>query len=241
MLRSSDYTFLIPGSALLGAMLIEVIDVVARLVIAPAELPIGIITAVVGAPVFLGILLRQQRRGGGGRSMVELRDVSFTAWCDARILRGRQPPVFRRGAVQRDSRSQWRREVDAPQDRDRNAQAQARATCATATVPCATIPGRRTLARPSGAPSCRSTWNSPSFPLAVEDVVLMGRYPHTTARVPRRRRDREIVERALELVELTGRSPPSRSTRRCRAGSSRRRSAGAGAGADLDGTTTRGP
>ncbi|HEY4102148.1 MAG TPA: iron ABC transporter permease [Gemmatimonadales bacterium] len=65
LVKSSDYTFLIPGSALLGAMLMEVIDVVARLVIAPAELPIGIITAVIGAPVFLGILIRQQRRSGG--------------------------------------------------------------------------------------------------------------------------------------------------------------------------------
>jgi iron complex transport system permease protein len=44
----------------------EVIDVVARVVIPPAELPIGIITAVVGAPVFLWILLRDQRQGGAG-------------------------------------------------------------------------------------------------------------------------------------------------------------------------------
>ncbi len=66
LLRSSDYTFLIPGSALLGALLMEVIDVVARLVIAPAELPIGIITALIGAPIFLWILLRQQRRGASG-------------------------------------------------------------------------------------------------------------------------------------------------------------------------------
>jgi iron complex transport system permease protein len=60
---SSDYTFLIPASALLGAFLMESIDVVARYVISPAELPIGIITAVIGAPVFLWILLRQQRAG----------------------------------------------------------------------------------------------------------------------------------------------------------------------------------
>lgn len=66
MLRSSDYGFLIPGSALLGALLMVVVDVVARLVIPPAELPVGIITAVVGAPVFLWILLLQQRRGSGG-------------------------------------------------------------------------------------------------------------------------------------------------------------------------------
>ncbi len=66
MLRSSDYGFLIPGSALLGALLMAVVDVVARLVIPPAELPVGIITAVVGAPVFLWILLLQQRRGSAG-------------------------------------------------------------------------------------------------------------------------------------------------------------------------------
>ena len=63
MLWSSDYTFLIPASALAGAFLMEVIDVIARFVISPAELPIGIITAVIGAPVFLWILLRQQRAG----------------------------------------------------------------------------------------------------------------------------------------------------------------------------------
>lgn len=61
MLWSSDYRFLIPASALAGAFLMEVIDVIARYVISPAELPIGIITAVIGAPVFLWILLRQQR------------------------------------------------------------------------------------------------------------------------------------------------------------------------------------
>jgi iron complex transport system permease protein len=65
MLRSSDYTFLLPASALLGAFVMEVVDVVARLVIPPAELPIGIITAVVGAPVFLAILRRQTRAGVG--------------------------------------------------------------------------------------------------------------------------------------------------------------------------------
>jgi iron complex transport system permease protein len=64
--RSSNYTFLVPASALLGAAFAEVVDVVARLVIRPAELPIGILTAVVGAPVFLLLLLRVQRRGDAG-------------------------------------------------------------------------------------------------------------------------------------------------------------------------------
>jgi iron complex transport system permease protein len=66
MLKSSDYDFLLPASALLGALVMEVIDVVARIIIPPAELPIGIITAVVGAPVFLLILMRQTRVGGVG-------------------------------------------------------------------------------------------------------------------------------------------------------------------------------
>jgi len=66
ILRSSDYGFLLPASALLGALAMEVIDIVARIMIPPAELPIGIITAVVGAPVFLWILLRDQRRGAAG-------------------------------------------------------------------------------------------------------------------------------------------------------------------------------
>jgi len=66
LVRSSDHAFLLPASALLGALLMVVVDVVARVVIPPAELPIGIITAVVGAPVFLWILLRQQRRGSAG-------------------------------------------------------------------------------------------------------------------------------------------------------------------------------
>lgn len=66
MLKSSDYKFLLPASALFGAITMEVIDIAARVIIPPAELPIGIITAVIGAPVFLWILLRQTRSGSAG-------------------------------------------------------------------------------------------------------------------------------------------------------------------------------
>ena len=41
-------------------------DIIARLIIMPAELPIGIITAIIGAPVFIWILLNQQRKGAAG-------------------------------------------------------------------------------------------------------------------------------------------------------------------------------
>ncbi|MFP4451702.1 MAG: iron chelate uptake ABC transporter family permease subunit, partial [Rhodosalinus sp.] len=56
-----DHRFLLPNAALLGAALLVGADILARSVIAPAELPIGIVTALLGAPVFLWILLR--RRG----------------------------------------------------------------------------------------------------------------------------------------------------------------------------------
>jgi len=56
-----DHTTLLPNAALLGASLLLLADMISRVIIAPAELPIGIVTAVLGAPVFLWILLR--RRG----------------------------------------------------------------------------------------------------------------------------------------------------------------------------------
>ena len=56
-----DHGPLLINAALLGASLLLGADVIARVIIAPAELPIGIVTAVLGAPVFLWILLR--RRG----------------------------------------------------------------------------------------------------------------------------------------------------------------------------------
>lgn len=57
-----DHRVVLPGAALLGATLVLLADVVARTVVVPAELPIGIVTAVLGAPFFLALLLK--RRGG---------------------------------------------------------------------------------------------------------------------------------------------------------------------------------
>ncbi|WP_375661813.1 MULTISPECIES: FecCD family ABC transporter permease [unclassified Bartonella] len=52
-----DHRYLIPCSALLGAALLIFADMFARLIVAPAELPIGIVTALFGAPFFLWILI----------------------------------------------------------------------------------------------------------------------------------------------------------------------------------------
>lgn len=55
-----DHRFLLPNAALLGATLVIAADMISRTVIAPAELPIGIVTATLGGPFFLWILLRNR-------------------------------------------------------------------------------------------------------------------------------------------------------------------------------------
>lgn len=54
----SDYRFLIPASALLGASFLILADALARTVAAPTELPVGVVTALVGVPMFVWLLRR---------------------------------------------------------------------------------------------------------------------------------------------------------------------------------------
>jgi iron complex transport system permease protein len=58
-LVGSDHKKLLPASVIIGATILLLSDLVARLLLAPAEIPIGIITSMVGAPVFI-ILLKKQ-------------------------------------------------------------------------------------------------------------------------------------------------------------------------------------
>lgn len=58
LLIGSDNKKLLPASMLLGALLLVLADMCARLILAPAEVPIGIITSLVGAPVFIILLKR---------------------------------------------------------------------------------------------------------------------------------------------------------------------------------------
>jgi iron complex transport system permease protein len=59
-----DHRQLLPTSALVGAAFVVVCDTIARTIIAPAQLPVGIITAVIGGPVFLLLLARNSRKAG---------------------------------------------------------------------------------------------------------------------------------------------------------------------------------
>jgi iron complex transport system permease protein len=56
-----DHRLLIPASALAGAIFLVITDLLARTILAPGEIPVGIITALIGAPFFLYLLRRSRR------------------------------------------------------------------------------------------------------------------------------------------------------------------------------------
>lgn len=68
LLWGSDHRFLLPASLLLGAAFLPLADTLARTASAPSEIPVGVITALVGVPVFVLLLVRRPpgpRRGMG--------------------------------------------------------------------------------------------------------------------------------------------------------------------------------
>ena len=58
LMGGADHRYLLPGSALGGAILLVLADLFARTVAVPAELPVGVVTALLGGPFFLWLLMR---------------------------------------------------------------------------------------------------------------------------------------------------------------------------------------
>ena len=61
LLIGPDHRWLLPVSALAGGILLLIADTLARVIIAPVELPTGILTAILGAPFFIMLLIQQRR------------------------------------------------------------------------------------------------------------------------------------------------------------------------------------
>jgi len=59
LIVGSDHRLVLPSSALFGAAFLSGCDLAARTVLAPVELPVGIVTAIIGGPVFLWLLFRR--------------------------------------------------------------------------------------------------------------------------------------------------------------------------------------
>lgn len=62
LITGPDHRSLLPLSALAGAVLLAVADLFARTQVAPAEMPVGLVTALLGAPFFLALLLQQRNK-----------------------------------------------------------------------------------------------------------------------------------------------------------------------------------
>jgi heme transport system permease protein len=58
---SSDHRYLVPLSALVGAALLLFADTVARIIVLPSEMPVGVLTSLIGGPFFLWLLIRQSK------------------------------------------------------------------------------------------------------------------------------------------------------------------------------------
>tara|TARA_R110002072_G_scaffold300522_1_gene478166 strand:+ start:7225 stop:8232 length:1008 start_codon:yes stop_codon:yes gene_type:complete len=63
MLAGPDHRYLLPASALAGALLLVVADALARVLVAPTELPVGVITTIVGVPFFISLLRKRHQYG----------------------------------------------------------------------------------------------------------------------------------------------------------------------------------
>ena len=57
-----DHRRLLPAAALAGALLLLVADTVARTIVAPAEMPVGILTSLIGGPFFLYLIVKNRAR-----------------------------------------------------------------------------------------------------------------------------------------------------------------------------------
>ena len=66
LLWGTDYRTILPLSGIAGATFLVIADLTARTVVSPIELPVGIITALVGSPFFVYLLLKAKRRMGNG-------------------------------------------------------------------------------------------------------------------------------------------------------------------------------
>jgi len=62
MTLGPDHRYLLPASAILGALFLLVADMFSRTLMAPAEIPIGLITAIVGGPFFIGLIVFRGQR-----------------------------------------------------------------------------------------------------------------------------------------------------------------------------------
>ena len=58
------HKYLIPCSAILGSIILVLADLISKTIIAPAQLPVGVITSSIGAPIFIWLIYNQRKKFG---------------------------------------------------------------------------------------------------------------------------------------------------------------------------------
>jgi energy-coupling factor transporter ATP-binding protein EcfA2 len=190
LLAGPDHRVLLPASVLAGASLLLFADLVARLALAPAELPIGIVTAFIGAPFFFTCCCEGAPDAACGRPAHPSWSQNRVGGCHPRPVTGpssvcsvpmaRQKHIARglSGELLANQGKVW---LDQQELKDWGGSQRAQRL--------AVLPQTSTL----------------DFAFRVEEVVGMGRLPHQTGRV----RDDEIIDAALQAADvghLSGRS-----------------------------------
>ena len=194
MLVGPNARLVLPLSAIGGAILMVVADLVARML---GELPVGVITAVIGAPFFL-LLLRRAQRGLRAVSRADPR-------APRRVRRLRRADRCsddvdlddRARRVGRDRRPERGGQVDAPPADHRPPAPSPGAIV----VEGGRWRGWTATRSPAGSPSCPQPSSLP-FSASVEAVVALGRLPHEDRFRGLRPADRAAVAAAIERVGL---------------------------------------
>ena len=62
MIGGVNHNYVIPGSAIAGATIMVMADLISRTLIKPAELPVGLITSAIGSPFFLYLIFRMRQK-----------------------------------------------------------------------------------------------------------------------------------------------------------------------------------
>ena len=62
MIIGPDHRYLFPASILFGGSLLALADLIARTIIIPSEVPIGLITSAIGGPFFMAVLLKSYKK-----------------------------------------------------------------------------------------------------------------------------------------------------------------------------------
>ena len=191
LLTGVGYRALIPLSVIVGAGFLVLADVVARTALAPAEIPLGVVTAFFGAPFFALVL--RTTRGGSGVIDAARRHGR------ARRPRGRGRRGRRRSPTGSGSRSSAR---TAPARR--RCFARSRGSCRSRARSSSTGDAWRELSRAELARLVAVVPQEPSTPpwMTVAEYVLLGRTPHLGPLAKEGARDREAAARSLARLDL---------------------------------------